>query len=179
MLMRLTRELQKKVRVNDLVESPGMDAPFLDWTCRTMRAGRKQYILVSNTASLYSCVFPGGAIRSSKILVERAVEAIRDVTERDGKEDIFDELIAPGRTAARFARTFSRSVTGSMNELEASAAIFLEEGIDCFQVSRRLNQFLLSALSQGPSTRYGTPDDTFFRMASETNERHRARWTHE
>ena len=56
MILRLSQKLAKKLKAGKLTDMPLDDNLFADWSCHLFTADRTQYIILSNTASLYSCV---------------------------------------------------------------------------------------------------------------------------
>jgi len=62
MIFRLTQKMTKKVGLPPLQAVPLDKNPFIDWTAHLFTAERVQYIIVTNTASLYSLVMYGRGI---------------------------------------------------------------------------------------------------------------------
>lgn len=70
---------------------------------------------------------------------------LRDMMEEDGFGATFYEQIAPQAAGVIFAKSLSRSVIGSMNQLELEAKLILSsEEISPYDLSFRLNDTLLS-----------------------------------
>ncbi len=59
MILRLSQKLAKKVKTTPTRVLPLDANPFADWSAHLFTADRTQYILFSNTASLYSTVLYG------------------------------------------------------------------------------------------------------------------------
>ena len=51
--------------------------PWADWSAHPFVAGRAQYLLLSNTASLYSTVIYGRGVTTDSHFIERALGGIR------------------------------------------------------------------------------------------------------
>tara|TARA_R110002072_G_scaffold302996_1_gene490915 strand:+ start:34547 stop:34915 length:369 start_codon:yes stop_codon:yes gene_type:complete len=116
MILRLTQKLNTKIKAGKLTEM-SLDAnPYADWSCNIFTADRTQYILLTNTASLYSCVMYGRGITDDCIFIDRALDTIREFTADDGQQFIYRKFIAPSSGTVSFAKGLSRSVTGSMND---------------------------------------------------------------
>ncbi|MEX1028126.1 MAG: hypothetical protein WD049_09005 [Candidatus Paceibacterota bacterium] len=65
-----------------------------------------------------------------------------------------------------FAKGLSRSATGSMNEPVAEAKLWLvEEDLSPHDVGLKVNDVLLSALSDERARKYRTPNDAFKQLA--------------
>ena len=58
--------------------------PFADWSAGLFLVGRSQYILLTNTRSLYSTVLPGKGVTDEKTFLERALGSIREFMDADG-----------------------------------------------------------------------------------------------
>ena len=119
MIFRLTQKLSTKIKAGRLSESPLDENPYADWSCHVFTAGRTHYIIVSNTASLYSCVMYGKGITDDSRFTERTLSTIREFMDDDGQAFAYQRFIAPatGTGTVSFAKALNRSVTGSLNEL--------------------------------------------------------------
>ena len=85
MILRLSQKLNTKIKAGKLTEMPLDDNPYADWSCHLFTADRTQYIIMSNTASLYSCVMYGQGITNDSRFIERALNTIREFMEDDGQ----------------------------------------------------------------------------------------------
>jgi hypothetical protein len=162
MIFRLSQKLNAKVNAGALAALPLDENPIADWSAHLFVAGRTQYVLLSNTGSLYSAVMYGRGITNDSQFIERALSSLREFMEGEGQEVVYRRFIAPASASVRFARALGRSVTGSMNELIREAAWWLAEGdLSPHDVGVRLNDTLLSALGRGGSASYGKPREAF------------------
>ena len=142
------------------------DNPYADWSCHLFTADRTQYIIVSNTKSLYSCVLYGKGITNDSVFIERVLSSLREFMEDDGQSFIYQKFVAPASGTVSFAKALNRSVTGSMNDLIGHAIAWLEYGdISPHDLGFRLNDILLSALATSKSDKYGKPNEAFKRLA--------------
>ena len=165
MILRLSQKLNKKIKAGTLAEKPLDDNPYADWSCHLFTADRTQYILVSNTKSLYSSVLYGRGITNDSIFINRVLNSLREFMEYDGQAFVYQKFIAPASGTVTFAKALSRSVTGSMNDLITHATVWLEEGeMSPFDVGFKLNDVLLSALASEGSRGYGKPNEAFKRL---------------
>jgi hypothetical protein len=150
-----------------LATHPLDENPFADWSAALFVAGRTQYILLSNTKSLYSTVLPGKGVTSESTFIERALSGIRELLEAEGQESAFSRFIVPASSKVRFAKALDRSVSGSMNDLIRHATVWLTEGdLSPHDVGVRLNDILLSALAHSKSVPYGKPRDAFKELSA-------------
>jgi hypothetical protein len=165
MILRLSQRLNSKIEAGALPALALDENPLADWSAHLFLADRAQYILLSNTKSLYSVVMFGKGISDSSHFIERALSSIRAFMEGDGLGTVYQQFIAPAGGLVRFAKALDRSVTGSMNDLTKHAAHWLAAGeISPFHVGFRLNGTPMSALKQSGSS-YGFPRDVFRAMA--------------
>jgi hypothetical protein len=167
MILRLSQKLNTKIKAGTLRAMPLDENPYADWTCHLFTADRTQYIIVSNTQSLYSCVLYAKGITNESVFIERVMSSIREFMEDDGQSLIYQKFVAPASNTVRFATALNRSVTGSMNDLIGHATDWLEEGdVAPHDLGFKLNDILLSALATNKSDKYGKPKDAFKLLAN-------------
>ena len=156
MVFRITHKLGDKIDEPPFQSVPVADNPYTDWTLHLFRANRAQYIIVSNTLSLYSLVMAGAGITDDNWLIKTTISILRDFLKADGYERFWHEWVTVGTDRYIFSKTRNRRVIGSVNRLVTRAEKYLEEGnSSLFQISRRLNQTPLSFLD------YRCPKDAF------------------
>jgi hypothetical protein len=162
MILRLSQKLNTKIKAGKLNEMPLDENPYADWSCHAFTADRTQYIIMSNTKSLYSCVMFGEGITDDSRFIERALSTIREFMEDDGLAFVYQKFIAPSSATVSFAKALNRSVTGSMNDLINHATSWLTEGeLSPHDVGFKLNDILLSALARSKSDFYWKPREAF------------------
>jgi hypothetical protein len=164
MIFRLSQKLNAKIKAGPLVELPPDGNPFADWSAHLFAIGRTQYILVSNTKSLYSTVMPAKGINDDSTFIERVLENLREFLADDNQQFAFRQWIAPGSGTIQFAKALNRTITSSMNELILSATAWLEEGVSPYEVGFRLNTVLLSAIAPNKKAKFGVPREAFKMM---------------
>lgn len=165
MILRLSQKLNTKIKAGTLPAMPLDENPYADWSCHLFTADRTQYILLSNTASLYSCVMYGRGITDDSRFIERALSTIREFMEDEGQSFIYQKFIAPASETVSFAKALDRKVTGSINELVVAATDSLKGGeVAPHDVGFDLNGLLLSAIATRGRD-YATPKDAFQRLA--------------
>ena len=164
MIIRLGNTLARKIKKTDLPSLPADPDPMADWSARLFSADRVQYILISNTASLYSLVIGGKGVTNENTLLHEMTDSMREVMEKDGFRSIYEKRVAPHTTRFRFGKALNRSVTGSMNEFVFQAKCHLvEDGLSPSDVSFRLNETLMSYL------KYRNPRQAFKLMSQESS----------
>jgi hypothetical protein len=162
MIFRLSQKLNTKIKAGTLATLPLDENPFADWSAGLFLVGRWQYILLTNTKSLYSTVMYGKGITNDSHFIDRALSSIREFMAADGQEGVYERIVAPSSGSVQFAKALNRSVTGSMNDLIRHATAWLaEDDFSPHDVGVLLNDILLSALAQSKSVPYGRPRDAF------------------
>lgn len=101
MIFRLSQKLNKKIKAGPLDTVPLDDNPYADWSCHLFTADRTQYIILSNTASLYSCVMYGKGITDDSRFIERALSTIREFTAGDGQQFVYRKACTPMKVLTR------------------------------------------------------------------------------
>jgi hypothetical protein len=168
-ILRLSQKLCTKLHAGKLSSLPLDENPLADWSATLFVADRTQYILLSNTASLYSTVFYAkGTTSTDGQFITFAMNLLREFMEDDGMLDVYLTHIAPSTARVRFGKAFSRAVTGTMNELIMSAATFLmDDDMAPHDVGHELNDLLFSAIAAKPAEKYGKPKEAFQRLVHE------------
>ena len=166
MILRLSQKLNTKIKAGTLKPMPLDENPYADWSCHLFAVDRTQYILVSNTQSLYSCVLYGKGITNDYPFIQRVLSSLREFMADDGQAFIYQKFVAPHSATVSFAKALDHSVTASMNELIRFAIAWLEGGdVAPHDLGFHLNDVLLSALATSDSDKYGTPNEAFKRLA--------------
>lgn len=169
MIIRLSQKLANKLKAGNLTEMPLDENQYADWSCHLFTADRTQYIILSNTASLYSCVMYGKGITDDSRFIERALSTIREFMEDDGQQFVYRKFIAPASGTVSFAKALNRSVTGSMNDHVQAAKFYLADDMAPHEVGYRLNETPLSALTNADGRKYSNPREVFKRLAAGGN----------
>lgn len=165
MILRLSQKLNTKIKGDLLAELPLDTNPYWDWSCNLFMVGRSPVIIWMNTASFYSCLMPGQGITNSKTLLSRGREAIREYMTEDGLSEVFDKFFNGFPLEARSAKSLNRTVVGSMNDLTKMAKWYLAEDVPFGEVSRRINQTPMTALTRPNGEKYDRPRSVFERLA--------------
>ncbi len=162
MIFRLSNKLAAKLKVTPSQVLSLDPNPFADWSANLFTAGRTQFVIVTNTTSLYSAVLPGRGIANNGQFIESALESLREFIKVDGLELIYHRFIAAASGEIQFSKALNRSVTGSMNDLVFHAKFWLTEGgMSPNEVALRLNDIPFSSLE------YRKPREVFQAMAAE------------
>ena len=159
MIFRLSQKLSTKIKTGKLQSKPLDENPYADWSAHLFTADRTQYIILCNTASLYSVVMVGKGLTNDARFIERALSKIREFMEDDGQDSFFKHFIAPTFAKVIFAKSLNRSVTGSMNDLVQCAKLYLQDGISPDAIGLRLNNMPMSALANSEGQKYANPQE--------------------
>ena len=147
MIIRLSQKLAKKIKTVPTCVLPPDGNPLADWSAHLFTVARAHYILLTNTASLYSTVLHGGGIASDDTFLSRSLSQLHEFMIDDGQEFLYRQFLAPATRTIRFSKALNRSVIGSMNDLVFSAKVWLAEGdLAPHDVSFRLNETPMSPL---------------------------------
>ena len=149
--LRVSAKLGGKIHYQPTQTLPLDGNLYADWSAHLFTAERSQYILITNTKSLYSMVMYGAGITDDSTLIQHTTRYISDVLRDAGLQLIHERVVIPATAHVRFSRALNRSVTGTMNELVACAKDLLLQGISPFDASVPLNEIPLSILDHGIS----------------------------
>lgn len=156
MIFRLTRKLAKKIGITPSQYLPLERNPFADWSAHLFTAQRVQYVIMTNTPSLYSMVMYGRGITDDNLFIKNALSCMSEFMTDDGNEFLFRRLIAPRTGSISFSKMGDRRVLGSINEFVIRAKYHLfEDEVSPFGASHLLNQTPMSYLG------YRNPKEAF------------------
>ncbi len=158
-IIRLSGKFGKKIGWIPEHKTPMHENPYLDWSAHLFRAPRTEYVLITNTASLYSAIVYGRGITDENQFLKRAIRSIDDMLEDDGFQLIFKRIIAPALGKYDFCKALNRTVIGSMNDLVRMAKRWLADGeLSPYRVAMKLNETPFSYLD------YQFPKEAFQRL---------------
>lgn len=155
MIFRLTQKLASKIKVRLGESLPADPNPLADWSGHVFTYRRVQYVILTNTPSLYSIIMFGKGISTDCVFLDRSFECIREFMLFDCQEFTFRRLIVPLIGSVRFSSSLNRSVIGSVNDMVRIARNWLDDGFSPFDVAYRLNDMPMSSLE------YSKPREAF------------------
>ena len=143
LLVRCTAKLLREIRtVGDVIES---DGPLGSWYANLLRIDRRKCVLFTHSETLFSVL--ALAVRKPRIssLDSLLLEHLSVTLSAEGLGDWAAANILRLRRGAKLARTTSRSVLGSMNDLarQAEVAIYAQGGVlasDSVALAHHLNR---------------------------------------
>lgn len=162
MIIRLSQKLATKIRSGSLSEVPLHERQIADWSATLFNVGRTHYALLSNTASLFTCLMIAKGLTNSEMFEQRAAEVIGDAVRRFGQNH--KQRITEFQSPFSYAKSLNRSVIGSMNDLVFGGRLIIEGGIDLQETADRLNTTPLKALTNRDGRRYANPSEVFLRI---------------
>lgn len=156
MIIRLTAKLAKKIGTKPEDCLPLDVNPYLDWTGHLFTAQRLQYIILTNTASLYSFIMQGRGVTDEQKLARRVMETMEEFMRRDGFEFVFRRLIAPSTGVTRYSKVNDKKLLGSIVEMLREAKFYIiEREISPFDAVAKVNELMRTYLN------YNTPKEVF------------------
>jgi hypothetical protein len=164
MIIRTSASLNKRIHVYPEEALPLCPNPYTDWTARLFTADCGEYIIVTNTTSLYSALMSGAGVTDEDTFIQRSIVAIRDQLDEDGKAFLFERLVAPETGRIAFSKTLNASVTKSMNAIVRRATFYIEErGHSAFAAARLLGGYPMVELE------HASPREAFVKMPIDGN----------
>lgn len=140
MIFHLTQKLAKNIKLYPLEALEAAHNPFIDWTAHLFTVQHTQYIIVTNSASLYSMVMYGRGITNDTEFSQKTLNYMREFMIKNGCEFICRRLIEPYTGQISFAKATNRRVLGSMNEFIFHAKFFISERrLPVFETSILIN----------------------------------------
>jgi len=149
MIFRLTVKLAQKIGLAPLSTFPYDQgkSPLLDWHAHLFAVQRTQYILATNTASLYSLIIPGRGITMGRQLVQSLSDSLHAFLAGQGQQPNAVMDLLSHDPDASFTKITDRRILGSMNDLIFQSKIRMGEGKQTpFTVSYYLNETPMSYL---------------------------------
>ena len=156
MIIRLTEKLGRKIGIMPTESLPLAENPLLDWSAHLLTAQRVQYVMLTNTPSLYSVVMHGRGMKSESSFMQISSREMWDYMQLDEHEFTYKLFIEPEVSEISWSKALNRSVTGSVNDFVQMARFLLvEERLPLCEVSVFLNETPMSYL------KYASPSDVF------------------
>jgi len=112
----LTQKLSKKVKQFDLPRTTGYDLGSA-WYGNLFRVGNVQYVLLTESLTLYSILLLGRGIVNAESLANAATHIIEERFRENGWIGILGKIISFDNNSATFLAAQDRSVLSSMNEI--------------------------------------------------------------
>jgi len=141
MILRLSGKMAKKIGILPTESLPPAANPLLDWSTHLFTARRIQYILLTNTPSLYSIVLFGRGSKSGSSFQRIVTREMWEYMRLDEHEFTFKQFIEPEMSEVSWSKALNRSVTGSVNDFVQIARYLLDERrLPLYEISDFLNE---------------------------------------
>jgi hypothetical protein len=159
MLIRFTQKLSKKLKIGSLAQIEEDPGPFIEWYATLFTAERAQYILTTESKSLLSVVIYGRGVTDDNIFITRWLESMREYFLKIGKRLVFEKIIGPRAGQFIYAKTASRSILGSMNDMVSMSKFMLPaRDMSPMDLSQMINEAPFKAIG------YQRPLDAFDKL---------------
>ena len=169
MIIRLSKKLSEKIKEPDLPVVPPADNPYLDWHSHIFRHRRNQYIMVTNSKSMFSIFMHGAGITDFNKFYGRMSDVLKDTLHEIGAGLIYERIIAPHFASIRLAKAQDKKIIGSMNEHIFYAKDTLDMlDMNPYDLGFKVNEYILSII------KYASPKEAFLGMNAETGENAKA-----
>ncbi|MGA9295513.1 MAG: hypothetical protein WBV81_23180 [Ignavibacteriaceae bacterium] len=141
MTIRLTKKLADKLKIKLSTDYIYELNPIVEWYGHLFIANRIQYILFTNTYSLYSSIIPAKGILTVNKFIEINLSSLYELLKKDGLENVIEKYITPNLGEVNFYKTNNRGVLGSMNDMIFQSKYYLTEyNLSTVEISKRLNE---------------------------------------
>jgi hypothetical protein len=147
MIFRLTQKLAKKLNLMDLSRTDSHDTASA-WYGNLFRVGGVQYILLTESLTLFSFLFYGRGIVDAAALTTKAKLLIEKKFKENGWLSVLGELISYDLAEPTLLAAQDRSVLSSMNGMAGLLKAQLETG-------KRDIEFLSNEINIVPFTKNG------------------------
>ncbi|ABC76924.1 DUF6933 domain-containing protein [Syntrophus aciditrophicus] len=129
------------------------------WSANLFKAKHTQYMILRNTASLYSMVMYGRGITNEKQFVQETLSTMKEFITLDGNEMFFNMINELEDKNVLLSKMTDRRVTGSINNLIFQTKFhLLHDRKSSLEAPFRLNESSMSYLS------YKSPKDEFLKL---------------
>jgi len=142
--------LAKKIRVLSLPDIPFDENinPLLDWNANLFTVQHTQYVILTNTSSLYSLIMYGKGILDERKFIRKLFTDMNVFMLMSKNESLFNDVIGPERRKILFSMISNKRVMESMNDLVHLAKFHLgEDRQTLFGTSVLLNETPMSYLN--------------------------------
>ena len=148
--LRCTQELLKRLRVEPEVETPVPTNALGNWYANLIYFSRLQLVMATSELSLLTIILPADKLRKSLVpnLCEATVALLRNI----GVDSMRAIKEAEHMQEVRYARTASRSVLASMNDLSRCLEGYLYGGVGPMEAMLRLAEMPMTAIASTGDT---------------------------
>jgi hypothetical protein len=147
LILRPTATLARRLKIVVPGGLVGVERPYADWCVHAFSAGRRPWILVANTASLFSVVTTGRGVAGDGELTRAVLAALREYLHGSDRAFFFARFVEPEAASATFAPIGRAALRDAMKELASHARWFMARSdLSPFETADRVNQTSLGFL---------------------------------
>ena len=159
MIIRMTNKLAQKLKIGPLTMVHADPGPYLEWYAHLFTADRMQYILVTEAKSLFSIMMYGRGISNTDRFLDQWIGIMRENLINSGNRSIYNDIFLPNLDKIILAKTLSKSILGSMNDMIRISSIVVDaEGSSPDDLSRLINRTIFKGIN------YQKPKDAFKKL---------------
>ena len=161
MIIRFTQKLATKIKAPKLEYLEPSEEAILDWTANIFTAGKKQYILFTNSETLFSIIFPSAGINNSNKFIASLKNKLSEMfTLYRINSKVIDQLL--DFNSIEFSKNKDKSILGSMNEFVFQIKFYMSTWkLDSIQSTLKINSTIMGKIN------YDKPIDRFLKIIDE------------
>lgn len=145
MIVRLSAALATRISIRLQVALPQHANPLSDWSAHLFEVDRSPFVILANTASLFSTIVPADGIDEAPellIAARRSVQGTLAAFSMGRAMQLFEDV---ANEEVQYSKALNRSVIGSMNDLIHHARMWLQE-VPLEAAIQKLNEIPWSSL---------------------------------
>ena len=147
MIFRISDKLSKKIKETGLKFVEFHENPFLDWSSHIFTCDRTQYILLTNSKTLFSVVFYGKGVNDCNTFINASFTSLREHMEDIQMEFSYRKFISNLHDGVLFSKIRNKSLLGSINDLiYQSKEILRFNEISPYDLSENFNRIPMKYL---------------------------------
>ena len=161
MIIRVTKNLETKLKILPGSSLPMASNPLLDWSLLDFKIGRQSFLLVANTPSLFATVIPVTGVNIRTAWPDLLYEYLEKLFNGAGRGSCFRKYVSHEIENPVFSKSLNRSILSSLNQIVYTVKVYFDTGLDDLDViTEHLNDNLWSAIAK-PGEHYAHPKDAF------------------
>jgi hypothetical protein len=143
MIIRLSQKMADKIHLTGLQPLPAQRDLLADWYGHLFVFDRSQYVIVINSATIFTVAFPGKGINTLDKFMKQFDAALEKICGDIMATRLYRKIVASAESSTQTAEAVDKHVTGCMNEQILMAAAILQQGnVNCLNLAKRLNENL-------------------------------------